>query len=294
MKLYDRYYELIIADTKTQKTWTINEGLQVIFKIEKFGDITANKAEIKITNLNKSERDFIDREDLEVIFKAGYKNSYGQIFKGQTTFLNHSKGDIKGDVTISNSEGFEHRQKDDMDWKSTIKAKDSLKALRDFYISESLKGDNLTEKQVIDKLIKKIDKEYKIPKGVIKGLKDKKINNGIALSGSFQNILNQLCRKRQLKPMVTDGIINIIPINSSLNTEAIILDSTSGLIKTPERIENGGYKLFSLLRHEFQPGSLIKVVDNMVNGYFIIENLVHSGDSDGTDWYSELEVFIQK
>lgn len=294
MKLYDRYYELTIADTKNQKTWTIKEGFQVVFKIEKFGDLTANKAEIHITNLNKSERDFIDREDLEILLKAGYKNSYGQIFKGQTTFVNHPKGGARGDVTINNSEGFEHRQKDDTDWKSTIKAKDSIKALRDFYISESLKGDDLTEKQVIEKLIKKLDKEYKIPKGVIKGLKDKKINNGISLSGDFQKILNQLCRKRQLKPMITDGILNIIPINSSLNSEAIILDSTSGLIGTPERIENGGYKLLSLLRHEIQPGHLIKVDDDMVKGYFIVENLVHAGDSDGSDWHTELEVFSQK
>ena len=86
----------------------------------------------------------------------------------------------------------------------------------------------------------------------------------------------------------------------------------SGLIGSPERIIKGvkridkskkrkvkktkadkkaGWRVKCLLQPTLNPGDLIYLESIPVTGWFKIESLKHTGNYDGPDWYSELEVY---
>lgn len=281
--LYKRKYELTIGEAgKDGKQFT---DLNIRFKIEKTGDSSTNKAEIEIYNLTESSRKFVSKKDLAVTLKAGYEDNFGLIFAGYTTFTHTTKGRSKKDDYVRR--GFEHMHREDADWISVINADDGLKALK-HYISLSLDDDKLTELQVLRKVVDKLNESVKVATGTLKGIKDTRINNGYAVSTTFKNILDKICKKQQLQHMILDGVLYIRPKNQPIADEIIKLDYESGLIGSPEPTEEG-YKFTSLLRHDINIGSLIEVEAELIKGRFVVMNLTHNGELESNQWFTVCE-----
>ena len=286
-QLINRKYELTIGEPgKDGKQFT---DLNIRFKVEKTGDSATNKAEIEIYNLNESNRKFVTKKDLAVTLKAGYDSNFGLIFAGYTTFSHTTKGHSKKDEQVRR--GFEHINHEDSDWISVITADDGLKALK-HYISLSLDDENLTELKVLREVVKKLNETVKVATGVLKGIKDIRINNGYAVSGTFKSVLDKICKNQKLKWQITDGILNIYPKEQNLSDEIIKLDSNSGLIGSPEPTEEG-YKFTSLLRHDINIGTLLEVEAELIKGRFIVINLTHNGELDSNQWFTVCECMPQ-
>lgn len=285
--LFNRKYELTIGEPdKDGKQYT---DLNIRFKIEKTGDSATNKAEIEIYNLNESSRKFVAKKDLVIILKAGYENSFGAIFKGYTTFTHTTKGRSKKDEQIRR--GFEHMHREDADWISVISAEDGLKALK-HYISLSLDDDKLTELQVLRKVVEKLNESVKVATGVLKGVKDKRINNGYAVSTTFKNVMDRICRNQNLRWGMDLGTLYVRPKDEPISDEIIKLDKESGLIGSPEPTEEG-YKFTSLLRHDITIGTLLEVESELIKGRFIVLNLTHNGEFESNQWHTVCECMPQ-
>jgi hypothetical protein len=252
------------------KSWNTDgmPDLRVTFDIKKTGDMNPNEAEISICNLSKQSREFI-KEKMVIILDAGYidKNLHGQLFKGQIAIVNEGR------------EG--------TDWIVTVNAKDSLKEVRDTYVSHSF-SEKTDEGDVIRWLANKLNVTIGSLRGL--GLSKRKYNHGRALSGNAMQKLNELCKTNGLKAIIADGVLHIIPVNESINSTAIRLDESSGLIGSPERIEKG-YKVMSLLRYEINPGTLIDIKSRRIAGPFKAFNVNHVGDTHGTSdaWKTIIE-----
>lgn len=281
--LYNRKYELIIGPSG--QPGRVYDDLQIRFKIEKTGDSAANKAEIEIYNLNADSRNFVSKDELTVILKAGYQNHFGQIFAGTTKFTHTTKGQSENDKTVRR--GFEQKKKEDADWISKISAFDSLKALKHFIII-SLANENLTELGVLNKVVDKLNESVKVARGTFRGVRGVRINHGKVITSTFKDVLDLLCRNQGLQWNINSGILNIYPKGGTVSDEIIKLDPGSGLIGSPEPTEKG-YKFTSLLRHDLDIGTLVYVESKLIKEKFSIANVTHTGDLSGSEWYSSCE-----
>ncbi len=269
--LKDRYCAVTVGfEGQTGKSCN-NSGypdLRVTFDIKKTGDMNPNEAEISIFNLNKESREFI-KEKMTIILDAGYQNNslHGQIYKGQIAIVNEGR------------EG--------TDWIVRVNAKDSLKQIRDVHISHAF-GPKSTESDVIHYVANQLG----LTLGSLRGLKltKRKYDHGKALSGNARHLLDTMCRSNGLVPIISDGVLHIIPVKGSINDQAIELSEKSGLIGSPERTEEG-FNFMSLLRYELIPGSLTYLKSERANGYFVAYNVHHQGDTHGTSeaWKTTIE-----
>lgn len=287
--LKNRKYELIIGPPG--QTGRLFDDLQISFKVENTGDSAPNKIEIEIYNLTKESRDYVKQKDLVLIFKAGYDENFGQLFAGYTTFIHSTKGQERQDDRIKR--GFEQQKKEDADWISNINASDGIKALKHFVVL-SLADEKLTQLSVINKVIDKLNQDgIKISKGTFKGIKDVRINGGYTTSAPFKMVMDKICKPQGLQWHIDkNSVLNIFPKNKSMSEEVIRLNSSSGLIGSPEPTEKG-YKFTLLLRHDVQPGTQIYVESDELTGLFLVANVTHSGDFNGSAWYTVCECITQ-
>lgn len=312
--LFGRRYELIINDGEIQKEWS---DLDISFKITKTNDTTPNELDLEVFNLNPSSRDFIYRRNLNVVLRAGYTNSIGLIFRGNTELINHERQNV--------------------DYISKLYCKDGGAAVRNLVISKSFKKDTPLN-TVIESVLKKLQdvppgiqsqlqnlnklyqanidllgfKEKKKPKKKTRRQKDippvkqqqdqylkkkqdqrqkaedKKLQKGLIVRGRAVSRLRYLCDAAGLDFNITDQAINIWPKGLALTEEVIVLNAATGLLGSPEKTENGSWKVRSLLRHEFNPGTLVHVQSRYLDSVMLIQRVEHYGATNGADWCSEI------
>jgi hypothetical protein len=88
---------------------------------------------------------------------------------------------------------------------------------------------------------------------------------------------------------IQDGVLQVLaPSETTLET-VYVLNSSSGMIGSPEKGEDGTIKGVSLLQGDIRPGRRIQFDSKMVKGTFKTERVIHTGDTWGQNWYTELE-----
>lgn len=253
------------------------EDLRVEFQIEKTKDSTANKAEIKVTNLNKETRATIREKDALVRLFAGYKNDLGAVllFTGNAQHIVNSW--------------------ETPDIVTSIEAQDGQRVLRETRASFSY-GNRTSANVIVNRLANEIGlplrQDFNI-EGDYQGYSF----NGLARDG-----MDEITRRFGYAWSIQDGEIQIVKREGNTGRVAVVLSPETGLVNTPERlIDQEGefeealekeleWKLTSLLNPRLSPGALVELQSEQANGIFQIEKVRHFGDTRGTDWYSEIEV----
>lgn len=259
--LFDRFVSVTIGNEgQTGKTW---DGLKISFKIDKYSDSTPNKSDVTITNLSKDSQAFI-KKGMKLSLNAGYKSDNGLIFTGTIDKVNSVKNGT--------------------DWDTKIEIKDGGKEFRNTMISKSF-SPNTTISTVINDVIK----ELGFSKGNLKGLPSGKFSNGTSINLPAKQVLDNYAKSYGFTYTVNDGVIHFINQSDTINSTAILLDSQSGLIGSPETTEKG-FKIRSLLRWNLYPCALIRIESEKIKSNFKVGNITHTGDSFANDWYTDLEV----
>jgi hypothetical protein len=70
---------------------------------------------------------------------------------------------------------------------------------------------------------------------------------------------------------------------------AVVLTPTTGLIGTPSHGEKGAINAVSLLNGEIKPGRKVDIECRSLVGSYRATAVTHSGDTQGSDWYSSFE-----
>lgn len=261
-ELFGRVWTVTIGPPGQQgRRW---EDLRVSFSVEKTATATPNTLRLDITNLSADSRAYASKKGLAVRVEAGYEETGSKLlFTGSLEQVTHAQQGT--------------------DWVSTIESADGVQAYRSTVLAETL-GPGSSERQVIEAAAKKLG----VTLGELKGLSDEKFAQGRTLTGPARVELDALCRSRRLRWSIQDGVLQILPVASALNLEAVLLSPATGLVGTPERTEQG-VKLVSLLQGGVNPGRLLKVEAKTLPGLYIARTVKHHGDSHGQDWYTEIE-----
>jgi hypothetical protein len=113
--------------------------------------------------------------------------------------------------------------------------------------------------------------------------------NAASLLGNGARRMTDLCRSCGLEWSVQDGELQLLDIGKTLSTtQAIEVNSSTGLIDSPSVDSQGALELKTLLIPGLAPGVLIKVDSLFVKGGFRIEKIRYEGNTQGQEWYAHI------
>ena len=286
--LFDRRAALTIAQpatnsfVRTQPNAIRIENLRMSFKVDKTRVKDPNTCECVVSNLSETTRKQISQRGLKMILEAGYVGTMRQIFIG----------DIRNATTKRNGP----------DWETVIQSGDGERAFAYARVTQAIKGP-------VDagKLIGELAGKLGVGKGnsariaqVFAG-KQKKFLNGHVARGSVAKELTKVLDLEGYEWSIQDGELQILKPGEALPSISLEISPDTGLIGSPEwnvpdnRPNSKEHKspfvsFKALLSPELKPGGRVKLVSEAIDGNFAIRRVKHSGDTHGSEWYTEAEV----
>lgn len=249
-------------------------NLRVTFKSKKNLKAVPNSCEIKIWNLGKEKREALSaKKVLKCRLEAGYESTgTTQLFLGEVRSATH--------------------EIDGADIVTTVETGDSDKAFNATRLHLSV-GPSVPVTTVLENIAKKLG----VGKGNLPSLAPLLASKGVAtlfgvgtaLSGSAARAMTDLCSSAGLEWSVQDGNLQILDLNKALAGKAVKLSSKTGLIGSPTVDAKGVVKAKTLIIPELTPGRLLVFDSEVVKGGYRCQEVEHSGDTHGQEWYVELE-----
>jgi hypothetical protein len=259
----DRIYELIIGDYRNGRGLLIN-NLQVTFDITKAANNKqrTNSAAIEIYNLSAESLKLLDTDYPAAVFSAGWAGSgLKRLFADQVT-----------NVTTRKSG------------------------------TDRITPPGRTVKDVAEDIRKAIPG---VSRGVYNGTNlDNPILYGYPLIGSPKDMLDELSSKYGLDWQIDDGVLylhNSDRASSEKFEEAFVISRYTGLIDNvyrisgdkrrskKDKVKKQGVQFKVLLNPQLIAGSIIKIEDTLINGWYKIDSLRHNGGYRDTPWYTEVQ-----
>lgn len=250
-----------------------NELLRVVFKVEASLAKAVNTADISVYNLAETTRAKVATKGLATTLEVGYSGRSFQIFGG------------KLEAGKSRREG--------VDWVTSFQSTDGAQQLRAARVNLSFKRVSAVEAfgRVADTLGLGLGNAVqKMREGNIRGALEQ-FENGIVLSGSSQRELDRLARTFGYNWSVQNGQLQLLgPLDAIEPGDAIVLNSNSGMIGSPESGEKGIVEVRSLLIPQLTPGRVVELQARQIKGNFRVEKVTYQGDTRGKEWYADLEL----
>lgn len=260
---------------------------RIVFEVTKTDTTESNKAKISVYNLSEATRNKIKKDDV-VLLNAGYEEAYGEelLFAGNISRVSHAK--------------------DGAEVVTKIEAADGVKFLREIKVSFSYKA-GTRAKNILYDLIAIYRKNGIATKIIEPDIDNAEYVSGFAFVGLAKDCMDRLCFRLSLSWVINSNSLIITKEDEADKTRAVSLDSNSGLIGIPERNEDigdksnekkakNGWKIRSLLQPKIDPKGLIQVSSAEIgqNKVFRVVTVKHSGDTEGEDWFSEVEAVINE
>lgn len=253
----------------------ILQGIDFEFRIDRSLKPTQNTADVTIYNLTEDNRKYLQQctTGVRIELHAGYVSDPAL----PLLFL----GELREIRTVRNGP----------DWQTEISSGDADEAKKR-PVSFSL-GPGASFEAAVKKLAGTMTNKIGNLGATLRGAKfsdaSKEFTEGMAVFGNGDEELRKLLRSGGLEHSWQNGELQVLPIGKSLNTVAVTLDESSGLIGSPELGEQGTVKFRSLLNAEISPGRVVHIVSRNLEGYFRTERAVYSGQIAGNDWFVDVE-----
>lgn len=133
---------------------------------------------------------------------------------------------------------------------------------------------------------------------------------GKVLYGMARTYLRNIARSGQARWSIQDGQLVMTPLMAYADTEAVVINSKTGMIGVPEQT-NTGIAVTCLLNPKIIPGTQIQINESSIqraqvtaafgpeskeaafpaiasDGFYAVLVAEHEGDTRGNDWYSHL------
>lgn len=280
-ELFARRVRLVVAqaagpgDFKTFSSRVLEiEDLRVRFTVTKTSEKEPNTAEIIVSNLASATRAGFEKAG-KVLLLAGYAETLAVVFAGDISVVKHHHTGA--------------------DWETTIQCGDGERAIKHSRISESFPP-GVTIPDVLATVAKRkgvdLGQSPKQTAGVSPG---EQFTQGLALYGKASKELDKVLRARGYEWSIQDGKLQVLRPGAATTETAVELTPESGLVGSPEMgtpEKKGGRPLLtarSLLQPEIRPGRRVRVKSSHVDGVFVARKVVHTGDTAGGDWNTEIE-----
>lgn len=301
----NRTYSLIVGDGEEAVKIT---NLQVEFEVTKTSNNKEkkNQASVSIYNLSKDRQKLLEQDYVTVEFRAGYLDSMeGEedlplLFSGQVVDMDTRK------------DGNRLTKRSGTDLITSLKIDELWSQLNGRTLSTTVpEGKKI--KDAIEEVVKDIPE---ISQRVFMGdVAEQEVLDGMPLSGSPRQCLDQICGGSGLKWQIDNGILYVADRDKAF-TEASDdvpkIGQLSGLIDRPEYKsedakkvkrkeefmgkENSGkskdkkptYQCKILMNPSLVAGSVVYLEWEEISGYYQVDEVVHKGSYRSTEWYSEL------
>lgn len=296
-----RKSSLVVADS--QQDGLDLSDMHFKFHITQSNEESPNTAVIRVYNLSaETVKTIISKnngvEYTRIILQAGYVNSsFGTIFDGTIKQFRRGRENSK-DTYL-----------------------DILAASGDpeynFGMVQATLGAGSTTKDTI----KAVAFQMGLPIGYLPPVFGGVLPRGKVLWGMGRNHLRNAANSQGWSWSIQDGKVQMVPLDSYLPGEAVVLTSGTGMIGLPEQTDDG-IKVRSLLNPKLKIGGLVKIDNTSINqtlaqpsnaipggigqlpynqwaglqlladvssdGFYFLYVVEHTGDSRGDEWYSDM------
>lgn len=251
--------------------------LRVSFQITKSLGSEPNTCVIEVYNLADVSRTAIERRPLHVQLEAGYDGEYARIFTG----------DLRWGSSTHES----------VDWVTRLEVADGDRAYNHARVKRSFKA-GVDKKTVLDDIAKSMGW-----KGLPKSLDDarelvEQFSSGVTLQGPSRVEMDRVLKSAGMSWSVQDGQLQILRSTDVRRDRAFVVSQDTGMIGVPvygAPKKAGEAPILSvkmLLAPEVLPGGRIQLAtkNKSINGFFRVERVVHTGDTDPRgEWQTEID-----
>lgn len=253
-------------------------SLRVTFEVERDTKPYPNNAKFAIWNLNpKHRKQLVSKNEVTVRLEAGYEENSQQIFFGTARRARTTR--------------------DGQDLITTLDVGDGEKELQAATISKTFAVGTPVAKVLLE-LAKAIGLGIgnvgmfaalaRLPGGLT-------LTQPLTVSGPVVEELAAFCRSVGLEWSVQGEALQFLDVTTPvLPGSAAILSPLTGLIGQPRidldsRVKKTICVARSLLQPQLVPGALFLMQSELVLGAFAVRKSRHVGDTQGNDWYVDVE-----
>lgn len=273
-----------------RRDWRLEVGglvvarpLRVSFEVERSTRPTPNAATIRVWNLSRDSQALVEGAGgALVVLEAGYVGERAEIFRG--TVLRARAGQRTGSPKS---------ERDGPDVVTTIEATDGgleyrrarvargysagvsvATVLRDLAGALGVGEGNLREVEALGELD---GGARTFPEGTV-------------ISGSASGEMTRILRSLGLRWSVQHGALQILQRGAALQTRAVRLSSSTGLVGSPEVGTGGRVTARALLTPELWPGRRVRLEADRIQGQLVARAIRYEGDSHADPWYAVAEL----
>jgi hypothetical protein len=257
------------------------ENIDFSFRVEKSLKKNQNSAEILIHNLSQDSRRFLQSVKGGVVTElhAGYLDQVPLplIFLGQIRrVLSYRK---------------------EADWITEISSGDSDQQ-RAGAISFSL-GPNSSFKTAVKRIVEDLKGGAGNLISALRDAPDKTFPDGVTVHGRGDKELEKMLAQLGLEHSWQDGAVQVLKPDTGVAQSAVVLEESSGLIGSPElgndasKNKPATVKVRSLLNGDLYPGRVVILRSENLQGNYYVTRVSHEGDTNSTEWFSDLELAVR-
>lgn len=285
----NRVFSLIVGNASSGDGLEIHD-LQVTFDISKSTNNKnrTNSASIEIYNLSDEDLKLIDVDYPAAVFSAGYKDTGGvkRLFAGQVNNVATRKSGTDRVTQITMGTGYTE-------------------------LNHQVLSEVVPPGRDVKTAVEALRKSIGADRGVYNGTN---LNNpiiyGYPLTGTPKDMLDELSEKYNLDWQLEEGVLYVHDNdrgNSENFNEAYVISQYTGLIDLPYRVSGDrkrstkdvakkpGVQMKILLNSDIRAGDLIKLEDTLLDGWYKVTDLRHTGGWRSPNWYTEIRAeFIEK
>ena len=275
MILFDRRCAVTVGEEGGTGT-RIDERFRVVFRVVKTLTTDTNVSDVQIFGLGDSLRQQFLVPGQVMQIEAGYAEG----------------SEILSIADITNAS----IQRQPPEIITKLECQDGAQALKERKVALSFAPETPVQR-VLDKLAQELALGQRVTGVEVQGV----YRNGLTLSTTIRDALNRVTRKAGVTWSIQDRQLQILDREQASQGQGVLLNPTSGLINSPERIDDPeneeelrrgvGYRVRSLLNPKIRPGEQLILESADVEGQFRIDTVEHTGDTRGNEWYTEAEVY---
>lgn len=278
---YLRYCSLIVQNASGNGLDLAQ--LRTVFNVKKTSDQTPNSLVVRVYNLTDATQKQIQNEFTSIILQAGYQANYGLIFAGNIKDIKFGKENATDKYV-------------------EILAGDGDEAYNFAVVNRTLAA-GATLKDQVDATVSSMSSSGVSP-GYIEDPDSISLPRGKVLFGMSRDYLRQNVQSSGSTWSIQDNKVQILKRTSLLPSQAVVLNSGSGLIGFPTQT-TAGIEATALLNPLLTINARVKIDESSIagsvnqtpdkplvkvaaDGFYRIISLNYVGDTFGQEWFTKM------
>lgn len=251
------------------------EDLRVSFKVKHNATQSPNECELTVYNLGPASRGGLKSKGTRLVLEAGYSGTLAQIFRGETTYIDHKH---EGPL-----------------WLSKVQCADGAAALATPVRGSFKRGTPLHV--VFDHIAEATGLDVTGAAQLVRSTLTEQFTKGYTAHGPATVELDKLLKGRGFTWSVQSGRLQLLQAGQATREGAVLLSPDTGLVGSPahgspDKIKQTPARLTakSLLQPGLRPGRKVRLEAAEVTGNFVCVAVEHEGDTAGGAWWSTVEL----